>query len=68
MNKLQLTLLFAALLFSACKGTSQGETMVVKPRYHHSWYKNHIYKKKWRIGRIKFEPEKQGVKKVRMKS
>ena len=57
---------FFALVFSSCGKSSTG-TKAVKPRYHHSWYKDHVYKKKWRVGRIKFEPEKQGTKRVKMK-
>ncbi|MCU0358705.1 MAG: hypothetical protein MUE95_14110 [Cyclobacteriaceae bacterium] len=56
------------LVLTACSQQSAGTATVVKPRYHHTWYKNHMYKKKWRLGRIKFEPEKQGVKRVKMKS
>ncbi|MCZ8023549.1 MAG: hypothetical protein O9294_17425 [Cytophagales bacterium] len=56
--------LACVVLLSSCK--SQGETMV-KPRYHHTWYKKHVYKKKWHIGRFWIRPEKQGVKKVRVK-
>ncbi len=51
------------VLFSSCK--TQGET-IVKPRYHHTWYKKHVNKKKWHIGRFWIRPEKQGVKKVKV--
>lgn len=61
-------LIILITLLLSCRSAESGKTVVVKPKYHHSWYKNHIYKKKWRIGRIKFEPEKQGVKKVKMKN
>lgn len=54
------------LILSSCS-KSATTTTVVKPRYHRTWYKNHVYKKKWQVLRIKFQPEKQGVKKVRMK-
>jgi hypothetical protein len=57
----------AFLLCTGCQSAGQ-YTTVVKPRYHHTLYKNHTHKKKWRVGRIKFEPEKQGVKKVKMRS
>ena len=52
---------------TGCRGSEPGGSIVVKPRYHHSWYKNHTYKKKWHIGRIRIQPEKQGVKRVKMK-
>jgi transposase len=58
---------FICAMLASCQSAKPGQTVVVKPRYHHTWYKNHIYKKKWHIGRIKFEPEKQGVKRVKMK-
>ncbi len=63
----QLTVFVLLILLSvACSHSSTGHT-AVKPRYHRTWYKDHVYKKKWRVGRIKFEPEKQGVKRVKMK-
>jgi hypothetical protein len=67
MRKIIFTLLFTLLLSPAFSQTKPGKAKVVKPRYHKTWYKNHIYKKKWRVGRIKVEPEKQGVKRVKMK-
>ncbi|MBX2971345.1 MAG: hypothetical protein KF803_18405 [Cyclobacteriaceae bacterium] len=54
------------LILSSCS-KSTTTTTVVKPRYHRTWYKNHVHKKKWQVWRIKFQPEKQGVKKVKMK-
>jgi hypothetical protein len=61
---LVISFLVFIVLLSSCQ--SQGETMV-KPRYHHTWYKKHVYKKKWRIGRFWIRPEKQGVKKVKVR-
>lgn len=59
--------LFGLLLTSAC-ATGKGNTVtVVKPRTHNSWYNKHTYKRKWHIGRLRFYPEKQGVKKVKMR-
>ena len=56
------------LVLPSCSKSTAGTSTVVKPRYHHSWYKNHTYRKKWHIGRIRFRFfEKQGVKKVKMK-
>lgn len=62
-----LIFLLPIVMFFSCRTAEPGGSVVVKPRYHRTWYKNHVYKKKWHIGRIKFEPEKQGVKKVKMK-
>lgn len=64
---LLLTILALTVLASCNKKSTAGTSTVVKPEYHHSWYKNHVYKKKWHIGRIKIQFEKQGVKKVKMK-
>ena len=67
MKNLTYLLIVVSLVLTSCaKSTSSGKA-VAKPRYHHTWYKNHVYKKKWHVGRIKFEPEKQGTKKVKMK-
>ena len=66
MKKLILLVFFAVLL-SACSKKSSGKYTAVKPKYHHSWYKDYAHKKKWHIGRIKFNFEKQGVKTVKMK-
>ena len=57
----------ALVLLSSCSKSSSGTYTAVKPRYHHSWYKNSVNKKNWHVGRIKFRFEKQGVKKVKMK-
>lgn len=59
--------LFLLCILTGCQ-SSKGSTEVVKPKYHHTWYKKHTYKRKWHIGRIYFHPEKQGVKKVKMKN
>ncbi|MFZ2907222.1 MAG: hypothetical protein WAZ98_13550 [Cyclobacteriaceae bacterium] len=60
-------ILLILLTLPSCSKSTAGTSTVVKPRYHHTWYKNHVYKKKWHIGRIKLRFEKQGVKKVKMK-
>lgn len=51
-------------------GCMRGPTeTVVKPRYHHAWYRNHIHNKKYQTGRLRVRFfEKQGVRKVKMKS
>jgi hypothetical protein len=67
MNRLLILLFLAFLTLTSCSKSTAGTSTVVKPKYHHSWYKNHVYKKKWQIGHILFRPEKQGVKKVKMK-
>lgn len=56
-------IIVTSLASVACRHDKE---VMVKPRYHHTWYKKHTYKKKWRIGRLWFRPEKQGVKKVRV--
>jgi len=61
-----LLFIFIALIgLSSCSKNTAGSSKGVKPKYHHSWYKDHVYKKKWHIGRKQFEFEKQGVKKVK---
>jgi hypothetical protein len=60
--------LMLSLLASACQSSKGTTIQTVKPKYHHSWYKKHVYKKKWHVGRIHFRPEKQGVKQVKMKN
>jgi len=67
MRKIIFALLFCFLILPAYSQAKPGKGKVVKPRIHKTWYKNHIYKKKWKVGRIKFEPQKQGVKRVKMK-
>jgi hypothetical protein len=43
-----------------------GNKKTVKPRYHHSYYKKHIYHKHLRVGRVHIKLfEKQGVKTVK---
>lgn len=64
---LLLIVLVLTVLTSCSKKSTAGTSTVVKPKYHHSWYKNHMYKKKWHIGRVRVRFEKQGVKKVKMK-
>jgi hypothetical protein len=67
MRKIIPVLVALWLITSSCSQQTTGTSKAVKPRYHHSWYKDHVYKKKWRVGRIKFEPQKQGVRQVKMK-
>jgi hypothetical protein len=59
-------LVIVLLVAASC---SRGPTQtVVKPRYHHSWYRKHVHNKKYSIGRVRVRFfEKQGVKKVKMK-
>lgn len=63
-----LLLLLLCVGASACQSSKGATIETVKPKYHHSWYKKHVYKKKWHLGRIHFRPEKQGVKKVKVKN
>jgi hypothetical protein len=67
MKKIPIVAFLALVVLSSCSKSTAGTSTVVKPRYHHSWYKNSVHKKNWHIGRIKFRFEKQGVKKVKMK-
>jgi hypothetical protein len=61
-------LVAVVLLMPGCRPASKHQE-VMKPRYHHSWYRNHVHKKKIGIGRFRVRCfEKQGVKKVKMKS
>jgi hypothetical protein len=63
--RLVVLLLFCASLVAGC--SSRGVS-VAKPRYHKSWYKNHKWNKRYKIGRLQVRPfEKQGVKKIKMK-
>lgn len=59
--------LIGLILMSACASGKGTSVTVVKPRTHNSWYNKHTYKRKWHIGRLRFYPEKQGVKKVKMR-
>jgi hypothetical protein len=57
---------FLVVLVASCSPSSSQR--VVKPRYHHSWYRKHVHNKKYAIGRFRVRFfEKQGVKKVKMK-
>lgn len=55
------------VLLTSCASGKGNTVTVVKPRTHNTWYTKHTYKRKWHIGRLRFYPEKQGVKKVKMK-
>jgi transposase len=67
MKRILLLAFLALAVLTSCSKSTAGTSTVVKPKYHHSWYKNHVYKKKWHVGRIRVRFEKQGVKKVKMK-
>lgn len=65
---LQITaLMFACACLSSCASRKGTAVTVVKPRTHNTWSNKHVYKRKWHIGRLRFYPEKQGVKKVKMR-
>lgn len=65
-KKNALLILLAAVICIQC--SSSHTVLVTKPRYHKSWYKDHRWRKKIKVGRIHIPLfEKQGVKKVRMK-
>lgn len=58
------------LVLTACGGT--GKTYhtinVIKPIYHHGYYKKSVWHKKLQLGKLRIRWfEKQGVKTVKMK-
>jgi hypothetical protein len=58
------------LLFGACGSSDKTyhTVKVIKPVYHHTWYKDSRWHKKLQVGRIRIRWfEKQGVKTVKMK-
>ena len=56
------------LLLGACSKHNYHTVKVKKPRYHHTWYKDHRWRKKIQVGRIRLRLfEKQGVKTAKMK-
>jgi hypothetical protein len=58
-------ILALAVFFCSCASSSSGKK-TVKPRYHHSYYKKHVYFKHVRVGRMHLKLfEKQGVKTVK---
>ena len=60
-------LLMVLTAFSSCSRHHYHIVKVKKPRYHHGWYKDHVWRKKIRLGRIHIRWfEKQGVKTVKM--
>lgn len=61
-------LLFATLLFFASCSGQYHTVKVKKPRIHHSWYKNHRYRKNIQIGKYRFDIfDRQGTRTVKMK-
>ncbi len=60
--------LITLLLLGSCARHNYHTVKAKKPRYHHTWYKNHTWHKKIQVGRIRVRWfEKQGTKTVRMK-
>jgi len=56
------------LLFTACSKHNYRTVEAKKPRYHHTWYKNHTWHKKIQVGRVRVRWfERQGTKTVKMK-
>ncbi|CAN5334961.1 hypothetical protein BH10BAC4_BH10BAC4_21000 [soil metagenome] len=58
------------LLLASCGGSNKTyhTVKVVKPVYHHGWYKNSRWHKKIQVGRVRVRWfEKQGVHTVKMK-
>lgn len=67
--RILILLCFLALAVSCRSGGSSHTVSVIKPKYHHTWYKNSKWHKKLQVGRIRVRWfEKQGTKTVRMKS
>lgn len=63
-----LMVLILLLVLGACGRHNYHTVKVKKPRYHHTWYKDHRWHKKIQLGRIRVKWfEKQGTKTVRMK-
>ena len=61
-----LIVLVCAALCSCGTFPLTGNKKTVKPRYHHSYYKKHIYHKHLRVGKVHIKLfEKQGVKTVK---
>ena len=60
-------LVCAILMLTGCSsGNSTKTTKAVKPRFHNTYYKKHVYYKHVRAGRIHLKLfEKQGVKTVK---
>ncbi|NJN41161.1 MAG: hypothetical protein HC811_01890 [Flammeovirgaceae bacterium] len=68
MKILVVIILSSGILLSSCSRNNYNTISIVKPRYHKSWYKNHVHRKRIEVGRIKIKLfEKQGVKTVRAK-
>jgi hypothetical protein len=55
------------LVFAGCSSSASSRTTkAVKPRFHNTYYKKHIYYKHLRVGRVHLKLfEKQGVKTVK---
>jgi hypothetical protein len=63
----RLTLIGCLAMLLGCSGTEH-TVKVIKPIYHHGYYKNSVYHKKLQVWRIRVRWfEKQGVKSVKMK-
>jgi hypothetical protein len=63
-----LAIIGSFLVLAACSGSGKTHSVkVIKPVYHHTWYKNSRWHKKIQVGRVRIRWfEKQGVKTVRM--
>lgn len=57
------------LVLGACGSSDKTHNVkVIKPVYHHTWFKNSRWHKKIQVGRVRIRWfEKQGVKTVNMK-
>lgn len=57
-------------LFASCRpsAAASNSTPAAQPRYHKGYYKKHIYRKRYHIGRLELKLfEKQGTKTVKKK-
>ena len=60
------SLILLCFVIASCSVFSSAGQKTVKPRFHHGYYKKHLYHKTPHVGRVQFRLfEKQGVKTVR---
>lgn len=63
-----LVIVLILLMGAGCSRHNYHTVEAKKPRYHHTWYKDHKWHKKIQVGRIRVRWfEKQGTKNVKMK-
>jgi hypothetical protein len=63
-----LLLLILLVCLGSCGSHTYHTMKVIRPIYHHTWYKNSRWHKKIQVGRIRVRLfEKQGARPVKMK-